>query len=443
MLPEWAAGFWQCKLRYRNQDEVLEVAREFKRRSLPLSVLVIDYFHWSKQGEWRFHPDDWPDPSAMVAELEAMGVTTMVSVWPTVNPRSQNYAEMAERGLLIETEQGIGGQLEFWDRDTEGRVPMTYYDSTNPEARAYLWEKVTEGYHKHGIRTWWLDACEPEQRPEMPGNLRYHLGSGLEVGNIYPMLHARGFYEGMRAAGEQEVVLLCRSAWAGSQRYGALVWSGDITSSFEALRQQVTAGLNMAMSGIPWWTTDIGGFHGGNIEDPVFRELLVRWFQFGVFSPVTRLHGVRQPVTGAGALETGAPNEPWSFGEPAGEILREWLELRERLRPYVMSVMREAHETGLPVLRPLFLEFPGDGPSWEIDDQYLFGSDFLVAPVLDEGVRERRVYLPAGTDWRDAWTGEQHAGGQWLDAPAPLERIPVYVRDGSQHRPFNTKEIGR
>ena len=433
MLPEWASGFWQCKLRYRTQDEVLAVAREFKRRNLPLSVLVIDYFHWSKLGEWQFHSEDWPDPGAMVAELESVGVKTMVSIWPTVNPNSRNHAEMAGRGLLIGTEQGIGGQLMSFDRDLEGLVPMAYYDATNPEARAFIWEKVSEGYGRHGIRAWWLDGCEPETRPENPGNLRYHLGNGLEVGNIYPMLNAQAFWEG---DGGKDTVLLSRSAWAGSQRYGALVWSGDVPSTFDSLRRQITAGLNMAMSGIPWWTTDIGGFHGGNVEDPAFRELLIRWFQFGVFSPVCRLHGVRDPVTGHGADATGAPNEPWTFGEPAEEILREWLTLREELRPYVMSVMREAHETGLPVLRPLFLEFPADDTCWQTGDQYLFGADYLVAPVTELGARRRRVYLPAGTRWLDAWTGDKHAGGQWIDAPAPLEQMPVYLRAGSRHRPF-------
>jgi alpha-D-xyloside xylohydrolase len=440
LLPEWAAGFWQCKLRYRTQEEVLRVAREFKRRDLPLSVVVIDYFHWSKQGEWRFHPDDWPDPKAMVAELESMGVTTMVSIWPTVNPRSANHAEMAERGLLIKPEQGIDGQFEFVDRDTEGKVPMSYYDATNPDARDYIWQKVTEGYVANGVRTWWLDACEPETIPESPGNLRYHLGNGLEVGNIYPLLHARGFWEG---SGGTDTVLLCRSAWAGSQRYGALVWSGDVASTFEALRQQIRAGLNMAMSGIPWWTTDIGGFYGGNINDPSFRELLVRWFQFGVFSPVCRLHGVREPREGRGADATGAPNEPWSFGPEVEAILTDWLAIRERLRPYVMDTMREAHETGLPVLRPLFLGFPGDPVGWEIGDQYLFGPDVLVAPVTELGARERRVYLPAGAGWTDAWTGDRLDGGQWVDAPAPLERMPVYIRDGQSASSFRLMGEGR
>ena len=428
VLPGWASGFWQCKLRYKTQDELLSVAREYKRRGLPISVIVIDYFHWTQQGDWKFDPDEWPDPAAMVTELEQLGIKLMVSVWPTVNPASENYAEMSELGYLVANEHGLGLQLASWDRGSTVRVPMSFYDATNPRARDYVWSKVRDNYLKFGIKTWWLDACEPELVPEQPENLRYYIGPGLEVGNAYPMLHARGFYEGMQAEGEQEIVLLCRSAWAGSQRYGALVWSGDIDSTFEDLRRQIPAGLNIGLSGIPWWTTDIGGFKNGDINSPSFRELIVRWFQFGVFCPVFRLHGIRQPGTMAGSEQTGAANEVWSFGDTEYEIIRHLLFLRERLRPYVMEQMRVAHETGLPPMRPLFLDFPADPACWDIADQFLFGGDILVAPVVTEGARERDVYLPAGADWRDAWTGAPAAGGQWVTAAAPLELIPVYVR---------------
>jgi alpha-D-xyloside xylohydrolase len=439
MLPEWAAGFWQCKLRYKTQDELLGVAREYKRRGLPLSVIVVDYFHWTRQGEWRFDPQEWPDPAAMVAELQQLGVQLMVSIWPTVNPASENYAEMADAGLLVGNERGLGAQLAIWDRGSSVRVPMTFYDATNPQARAYVWNKVKEGYYKHGIRTWWLDACEPELVPEQPENLRYHLGPGAEVSCIYPMLHAQGFYEGMRAEGETEILSLCRSAWAGSQRYGALVWSGDIDSTFEDLRRQIPAGLNIGLSGIPWWTTDIGGFKNGDIRSDSFRELIVRWFQYGVFCPVFRLHGVREPGTMIGAEQTGAANEVWSFGDEAYTIISRLMNLRERLRPYVMDQMRTAHETGLPPMRPLFLDFPADPVSWQVEDQFLFGPDILVAPVVTEGTRERRVYLPAlpdGTTWLDAWTGAGQPGGQWVNAPAPLDTIPVFLRSDGSVPPF-------
>jgi alpha-D-xyloside xylohydrolase len=446
MLPEWASGFWQCKLRYRTQDELLDVAREYKRRGLPLSVIVVDYFHWTRQGEWRFDPAEWPDPAGMVAELDRLGVKLMVSIWPTVNPASENHAEMEDLGLLVASERGVEAHLPFWDKGSSARTMVSYYDATNPRAREYIWSKVRDGYYKHGVRVWWLDACEPEIRPPHHDNLRYHLGPGLEVGNIYPLLHARAFAEGMAGEGEDETVLLCRSAWAGSQRYGAAVWSGDIDSTFSDLRRQIPAGLNIGLSGIPWWTTDIGGFKGGDIGSPSFRELVVRWFQFGVFTPLCRLHGFRQPAAdragndqaGApeGADQTGAPNELWCFGTEAYRILRRWLHLREHLRPYLMTAMRVAHTDGLPPMRPLFLNFPQDEPCWDVADQFLLGDDLLVAPVVTEGARERQVYLPAGADWRDAWTGRPCPGGRWLTAAAPLETIPVFVRDGGSLEPF-------
>ncbi|HUB69861.1 MAG TPA: TIM-barrel domain-containing protein [Acidimicrobiales bacterium] len=429
MLPEWASGFWQCKLRYRTQEELLEVAREHKRRGLPLSVIVSDYFHWTRQGEWKFDEAEWPDPQAMVDELRAMGVELMVSIWPTVNPNGANYAEMARRGLLVGKLRGLPLHLPFWDKGTQGQVFVSFYDATNPEARSYVWDKVTQGYRRYGIKAFWLDACEPEMRPEdLESNLLY-LGLGSEVQSVYPREHARGFTEGLRSQGE-EGILLCRSAWAGSQRYGAAVWSGDIESTFEALAAQIPAGLNIGISGIPWWTTDIGGFKGGDGSTPYFRELIVRWFQYGVFCPLFRLHGVREPGPLVGSGQTGGANEVWSFGDEAYRIISEQLDLRERLRPYVMEQMATASKTGVPPMRAMFLEFPADKAAWEITDQFMFGPDILVAPVTAEGARAREVYLPGGVTWLDAWTGQAVEDTGWVTAPAPLERIPVFLREG-------------
>jgi alpha-D-xyloside xylohydrolase len=431
MLPEWAAGFWQCKLRYETQAELLAIAREYKRRGLPLSVIVSDFFHWTMMGDWKFDPECWPDPAAMNRELSEMGVKLMVSVWPTVNAQSENFAEMKQRGLLVRTERGVPANHIIADTHPGGNVYIHYYDATHPEARQYIWEKVRENYYKNGVRLWWLDACEPEIYPADNDNLRYHLGNGLEVGCLYPLLHARAFFEGMKAEGESEIISLCRSAWAGSQRYGAAVWSGDIPSTFEALQVQVRAGLNIGLSGIPWWTTDIGGFHGGDPESPYFRELIVRWFQYGAFCPLFRLHGYRLPTR----EWDGGPNEIWSFGEEAYVILRALLFLRQRLRPYILEQMKIAHQRGTPPMRPLFYDFPTDRQCWEVEDQFLFGPDILVAPILQHGVRARQVYLPRGIVWRDAWKGEKFEGGQWIEADAPLERIPVFLR-GEVRLPF-------
>ena len=427
VLPEFAAGFWQCKLRYQNQAELLGVAREYKRRGLPLSVIVVDYFHWAMMGDWSFDPQCWPDPGAMVRELRELGVELMVSVWPTVNPDHPEYGELCEQGFITRTERGLPAEHCMTDTYATGRAYIQYYDATHPGARAHLWKKLRENYYRHGIRVFWLDACEPEYNHKDHDHLRYHLGNGQAVGNYYPFSHQQGISEGLRAAGEKEIIMLCRSAWAGSQRWGAAVWSGDIASTFAVLRQQVRAGLNMALSGIPWWTTDIGGFHGGDVNDPVFRELIVRWFQYGVFCPLFRLHGVREP----GGMKSGGPNELWSFGDEAYGILRELLLLRERLRPYIMQQMRVAHERGLPPMRPLFVDFPEDAATWAVEDEFMFGPDLLVAPILEQGATQREVYFPAGTSWVAVGNGAAIQGGQRQVVTAPLASVPVYIRAGA------------
>lgn len=431
MMPEYAMGFWQCKLRYRSQEELLEVAREYHRRKLPVSVIVADFFHWTNQGDWKFDPEYWPDPRGMVEELAEMGMKLMVSVWPTVQTESENYGEMLERGYLLRSDRGVRTQFQFLGQNA-------IFDATNPEARSYLWSIIKKNYYDHGIKIFWLDEAEPELSVYDHDIYRYHIGSSLQIGNIYPSRYSQTFYDGMTEAGQTNIINLVRAAWAGSQRYGALVWSGDIASTFEVFRYQVRAGLNMAIAGIPWWTTDIGGFHGGDPDDPDFRELIVRWFQYGAFCPVFRLHGDRLPhrpgtgTSGGGLCGSGGPNEVWSYGEEAYEIMASYIHLRERLRPYIRRLMKEAHERGTPPMRPLFYDFPEDAGSWEVEDQYMFGPDLLVAPILYHGARSREVYLPAGAVWTDAYTGEAYAGGETITVAAPLERIPLFLRDGAE-----------
>ena len=424
MMPEYGLGFWQCKLRYQTQEELLEVAREYHRRGLKVDVIVADFFHWPAEGDWKFDKDYWPDPAAMVRELKEMGMELMVSIWPTVDAGSENYEEMAELGYLTRSEFGKRlGQLG----------DACIIDVTNPGGRAYVWDKIKKNYYENGIRIFWLDEAEPEFTGYEYEQYRYLRGADLEVGNIYPKEYARMAYEGMEAEGQQNIVNLLRCAWAGSHRYGALVWSGDIDSSFRSLRNQLTAGLNMGLAGIPWWTTDIGGFHGGNIHDPKFHEILVRWFEFGTFCPVMRLHGFREPfkqplgTTGGGKMNSGAENEVWSYGEEVYEICKKYMELRETLRPYVRGLMKEAHEKGTPVMRPLFYDFPDDPKTWEIEDQYMFGSDILVAPILYADERERTLYLPKGS-WKHLFTGEVYEGGTTVTVAAPLDQLPVFER---------------
>lgn len=433
MMPNYGTGFWQCKLRYRTQEELLSVAREYKRRGLPISVIVIDFFHWTAQGDFQFDPEFWPDPEKMVKELKEMGIELMVSVWPTVEENSENFRDMEEMGYLIRTE--MGPRMGVKNKDT-------YMDATNPEARAFVWEKLKKNYYDKGIRLFWLDECEPELTKYEYDNYRFFLGTQKEAGNIYPKEFARMAYEGLEAEGEENILSLVRCAWAGSQRYGALVWTGDVASDFAILKNQVTAGMNMGLSGFPWWTTDIGGFHGGNIYSEEFKECFIRWFQFGAFCPVFRLHGFREPrvvepgQTGfqGGNAEgwkytSGSPNEVWSYGEKVYEICKKYMFIREQMRPYLKEQMRMAHEKGTPVMRPLFYDYPEDKKAWEVEDEYLLGADVLVAPITEKDVRERGLYLPEGS-WVNLDSKEVLQGGQNITCRAELDTIPVFIRDG-------------
>ena len=429
MMPEHGLGYWQCKLRYSTQEELLEVAREHSRRGIPLDVIVADFFHWPAMGDFRFEEEFWPNPAAMVDELKSLGVELMVSVWPQVSLDSENFVELMRKGYLVRSHRGVDVQMSF-------QGPSRFFDVTHPEGREWLWQTVNRNYP--GVGTFWLDEAEPEYAYYDYAQYTYHAGPALEVGNVYPQLFSRAFHDGqvrdMPTEDGSGPVNLVRCAWAGSQRYGALVWSGDIHSTFEAMRRQLVAGIHMGAVGLPWFTTDIGGFAGGDVREPSFHELLVRWFQMGTFMPVMRMHGDRVPsapviaANGSYRNPTGAANEVWSYGEDVESILTRHIQLREALRPYVRESMRTAHERGDAVMRGLFLDFPEDPRSWEITDQFLFGPDLLIAPVTELGVRERGVHLPHGTDWIDPTTGARHPGGQDLVLPAPLDRTPVLVR---------------
>jgi alpha-D-xyloside xylohydrolase len=311
-------------------------------------------------------------------------------------------------------------------------MPVAFYDPTNPRARAFVWSKIKENYFDLGVRAFWLDACEPEIQPGDFTNLGFHVGTGSEVANLYPMANAQTFHDGAREAGDDQVVLLCRSAWAGAQRYGAAVWSGDTAATWDSLRAQVRAGLNVAISGIPWWTSDIGGFHGGDPESPDYRELIVRWFEFGALCPLFRLHGFRDPRSTFGPDMTGGPNEVWSYGDDAYTHIVALLRLRERLRPYLHAQLRVAQDTGLPPMRPLFVDFPDDPAAWQVEDEFMLGPDLLVAPVLQPGADSRELWLPAGTDWIDIAGDAELPGGQVVRVAAPLGRTPLFARAGRE-----------
>jgi alpha-D-xyloside xylohydrolase len=444
MLPDWATGFWQCKLRYRSQDELLGVARQHRQLGLPLSCIVIDFFAWTRHGEWTFDPEAWPDPEGLVRDLAEMGVETMVSIWPTVALNAETWREMRERGLILRTERGIPAVNMFPDKDPFGLHFLTYYDAFNPEARDFHWARVRDNYLRRGFRNFWLDSCEPEIRPANAETIRTALGNGAEMLSAYPKLHADRYAEGLAAEGITDAVLLTRSTWAGGQRAPIILWSGDVWSRWEDLRSQIAAGCHAAASGIGWWTTDIGGFYEGHGRDPAFHELLLRWFEFGVFSPICRLHGFRipegVPLSPPGEpvsygprdmfltfTDSGGDNEVWSYGPEVMTVARRLLALREALRPYVLQAMRRYRAEGIPPMRAVAFDHPQD-PAADAPDQYLFGDAMLVAPVVQPGTALRRVLLPAG-DWVHGFSGAPLPGG-WHEVAAPIGRPPVFLRAG-------------
>ena len=425
VMPHWATGFWQSRLRYETQEDLLAVARRYRDEGIPLSVIICDYFHWTEQGDWKFDPQYWPDVKAMTKELHAMGTKLVVSVWPTINEHSENYWTMRDRNLLIRTARGMDRVFNFYG-------PQAEIDATNPQTRAFVFSKLKENYLDNGVDGLWFDEAEPEVHPEQFDNLLLHIGRGSEVGLIYPYYYAKLAWEGLRKNGVDVPVTLTRCAYPGSQKYGALVWSGDVPSTFKCLGDQIKAGLQMSMCGIPWWNTDIGGFYGADIESDEFRELIVRWFQFGVFSPVMRLHGsrVRHGSPKRDVKEpTGDPNEIWSFGDRNFAILKDLVLLRERLRPYIEAQMQIASETGWPVMRPMFFDYPNDETCYTQGEQYMFGSDILFAPVVHRGQTEKTVYLPEGS-WILTQTKDRYTGG-FHTIPVALNEFVCFVKDGA------------
>lgn len=429
MFPEDLMGLWQCKLRYRTQDEVLTVARQYQKEGIKIDQIVIDFFHWTVQGDWKFDKKYWPDPKAMVDELHSMGIKVIVSVWPSVDRKSENFGPMMEKGLLIRTERGAAQTYDYQGDCVE-------IDPFNPETRKYVWEVCRKNYYDYGIDAFWLDNSEPDYGVYDFENYRYSAGPALAVSNLYPQMYSRTFYDGMKESGSDKVVNLLRCAWAGSQKYGNVVWSGDVPSTFEAFADQIQCGLNMGLAGIPWWTTDIGGFMTDDVNDKDFRQLLIRWYQFAVFSPVLRMHGDRGPYNipplddrdwGGGYLHTGQPNELWSYGEDNYAIMKKYYDIRISMHDYIKQLYEEAHTNGSPLLRAMFYEFPYDAECWELQDQYMFGNRYLVAPILGLNEWKRDVYLPAGK-WKLTSTGEIHEGGQIVTVDAPIDYMPVFER---------------
>ena len=428
-MPDWAAGFWQCKLRYESQDDLLEVARKYHELKIPVDAIVIDYFHWTEQGNWEFEPSLWPDPKAMCDELYSMNIRPIVSFWPTINPNSKNFSAMDEENMLVRTENGQRGTFEFYGL-------QDFIDPTNPRTREYVWEQIKKTYYSYGIKTYWLDEAEPEVHPQQFKNLKFYIGNGAQTALTYPYYYQKLFYDALKAEGEEDVATLTRASYPGSQKFGAIVWNGDIPSTFQALFESIVSGLSMAMCGIVWWNSDIGGFHQGDIESDYFRELIVRWFQFGLFCPVMRLHGARKKPQGyvprhPGVKEvSGGDNEIWSFGERNFPILKDLILLRNRLKPYILHHMDIASKEGTPMMRPLFFDYYNDERCYNIDDEYLFGDDILFAPIYREGEVERKVYLPEGV-WVRTSDKKEYEGGREYTCHAEIDEFIAFCKKGA------------
>ncbi len=416
LFGRWAYGFWQCKNRYKSQDEILGVAQKYRDLHLPADNIVQDWFWWNRKGEHVFNKN-YPDPKGMVDQLHKDNFHLMISVWPFFEPGSKEYEDMDRRGFFIE-------------RTKVAHLPyhalgMAAYDPSNPEARKYYWDLMDKALFKIGIDAWWMDTTEPETEGQEESLLLGHklfIGSGDRYANIFPLMTTRAVYEGQRSASDQKrVFILSRSAFVGSQRYGVTAWSGDVLSDWLSFKRQIPAGLNFSLSGIPYWTTDIGGFFIASPSDPNFRELFVRWFQFGAFSPIFRVHGTRYNPD---------ENELWSYGPEAGKILVQYDTLRYRLLPYIYSLAWKTASEGYTPMRPLVMDFRQDVNAQNIGDQFMYGPAILVNPVTEPGATECHLYLPQAK-WYDFWTGAAVEGGKFVDAAAPLDRLPLYVRAGS------------
>jgi len=428
-LPHFASGFWQSKDRYRNQSEILSITGEFNRLQIPVEVFVIDWQHWQYLGDWNFYDlkNCWQDVDGMVKTLTSYGMHTMISAWPRLDRRSSHWKEFESNGYL--TYNATGGVIV---NPTDSTI---VYDPFNPAARAALWSALVNGYVQHGIHLFWLDAAEPEG--SAPGEQWWSGKNDREVGMAWPVQHHKMIFEGSISSGipESEIIMLTRSVWIGSQLYNGFLWSGDISSDWQSFGVQVRLAPNVALSGIHWWSTDIGGYFNGQYESDDFQEMLVRWFQWGAFMPIFRTHGHRQPseeneICGGG----GGPNELWTYTHQ--DIITGVIMQREKMRDYVEHHLNIASQTGIPIVQPMWYNFTDD-ECWSLqsEDQYMFGPDYLVAPVLAAKATSRSVYLPklpSNEQWVHYFSNKAYTGGQRVDIPVTLADFPLFVRSAKQ-----------
>ncbi|WP_313343965.1 TIM-barrel domain-containing protein [Stenotrophomonas sp.] len=432
MLPKWAYGFWQSRERYKSQDELLGVLDEYRRRKLPIDNIVLDWSYWPEDawGSHDFDPKHFPDPDGMVKHIHDQHAQVMISVWPKFYPTTANYKELDAAGFMYHRNVEVG-ELDWIGKGYRN----SFYDPYALQAQQIYWRQINEKLNSKGFDAWWMDADEPDVHSNLDIGERKArttptaLGPSTEFFNSYPLPHTQGVYQGDRAADGQRVFILSRKGYAGTQRNAVAVWSGDIVSRWDDMREQVSAGVNTSMSGLPNWTFDIGGFSTEkrySEEDPAhlpeWRELNTRWFQFGAFVPLFRSHG-QFPF-----------REIWNIapeGTPYYDSMVYYTRLRYTLLPYIYTLAADTWHHDGSIMRGMAMDFPADPAVRDINDQYLFGPSLLVAPVTTFGATSRKVYLPAGTTWLDYYTGQRLQGGQTIDAAAPLQRMPLYVRAGA------------
>ncbi len=430
MLPKSAYGYIQCKQRYSTQAELMSVAKGYRDRKLPIDDLVIDWFTYTKMGQMDMDPKAWPDPVAMLKDLHAMNYHVMISVWPRFTEGSRYYDLLKQHNWFEHLADGTPTNGLPYDKAGSD------IDTTNPDAAKWYWSIIKENYVNKGFDSFWADETEPD----LPPNGSYFkVGPGTQFFNVYPLFHTAAFYNGMRQDMKERALILARDSYLGAQHNGTIFWSSDISGNWDTLKRQVPTGINFTASGMPYWSTDIGGWQGlpyshtpahpplldpSDARDNIhhyddYPELYTRWFEYGAFQPNFRTHGTRPH------------NEVWSYGKQAEPILEKYLRLRYQLMPYIYSLGWQAHETGAPFMRGLFLDFPNDPNVADIGDEYMFGPALLIAPVTEQGQTTKSVYLPAGTDWYNFWTNEKIHGGQRITVQAPIDTLPIFVRAGS------------
>lgn len=429
ILPKWAMGFWQCRERYKTQDEILNTVREFRKRKIPLDLIVQDWQYW-KIDEWgsaTFEPSRYPNPKAMIDTLhQDLHTKFMISIWGKFYRNSDDFSELYKAGYLYPKplKENLVDFLNY---------NFSYYDAFNPAARKMYWNQIDQKLYSKGIDAWWMDASEPEMpdHDATPENMAHFMnptfeGPGVANLNAYPLEHTRAVFEGqMQASPDKRVTILTRSAFAGQQKYATAIWSGDIAGQWDNLKASIPAGLSFSMSGMPYWTTDIGGFwvkYSGGNKNPAYRELYTRWYQFGAFCPIFRAHG------------SNTEREIWFFGDENSETYKTQLKfnkLRYRLMPYIYTLNGMVNHQDYTMMRGLVMDFPNDEKVRNIDNQFMFGPSIMVNPVTDPGATQRNVYLPKGNSWFDFWTGKTYNGGETINTPTPLNEMPLFVKAGA------------